>query len=957
MKNGWLAGAALSLLLSSCMCGGGGGGEDGGTEATLDVAASSLTVDRSTDVKADGADAVNITVTLMGSDAQPMANVVVALSATGDGNTLTQSVTTNAQGVATGTLKSTRAGMKTLSASVDSVELSQHPTVTFTASGAAHLVIGVQPSNAVAGAVIAPEIAVSIEDAFGNVLQTRTDITVAVSGGAVLKGSNLVRTAADGVARFVHLSIETAGRHTLVFSSAGVPDLTSASFDIRAGPVVTFAFVSQPTSAVAGTALSPAVTVRAQDVFGNTPDFSGEVMLRLPANAPTGATLGGTTTVNAVAGLATFSDLVIDNAATGYTLEALAPMLGIATSATFDIAPAAASQLRFVVQPGDSVSGQLISPAVSVVLVDAFENTAATSDVVTLSLNNNASLDGGVSLAATAGVAEFVDLSINLAGVDYMLTATSGALTAQSVTFDVIPAAPSALTSTLVASPSMVLADGMATSTVLATVRDAQGNSIAGATVVLSADAGTTVVQPPMTTDVAGQASGLVSASAPLLATVTADVGTVTLTTTIAFVACLPTTTRSCYTGTSGTADVGVCRSGTSTCDATGAWGSCVGEVLPTLEICGNARDEDCNGINDDSLDEDGDGWARCDGDCCDDPTSCSVPAAMNPGAVEVTNGLDDNCDGAVDNLAATACSTSTKFAAVSAFDIARSMDICQTATVAGRGAGLISAVQLLANGMSPNASALANLQNKQMAVTTVFGNTVVPLANATLAGLSTGAMRDANDPDWVIPITGTQFGQTIAFPTTGLLGSYLAQNNNQLVPGACGTVACPVGSGANDSAMVRLQLRVPTNATGFTFDYRFFSSEYQTFQCTQFNDHFLALLSSTSNGALTVRNVAVNALGQPVSVNAGRIDVCGGNGKNCGTCPLGTAALAGTGFDNVNGGATPWQTATGTVTAGEVMTLELMIFDVADQAYDTDVLLDNFRWTTVTNAPISQPQ
>ncbi|MBA4337206.1 hypothetical protein C0416_05570 [bacterium] len=56
-----------------------------------------------------------------------------------------------------------------------------------------------------------------------------------------------------------------------------------------------------------------------------------------------------------------------------------------------------------------------------------------------------------------------------------------------------------------------------------------------------------------------------------------------------------------CVSGTTSRcgSDEGECRAGTSTCTG-GFWGVCVGYVGPTAEICGNLRDENCNGIADD---------------------------------------------------------------------------------------------------------------------------------------------------------------------------------------------------------------------------------------------------------------------------------------------------------------------------------------------------------------------
>jgi len=62
---------------------------------------------------------------------------------------------------------------------------------------------------------------------------------------------------------------------------------------------------------------------------------------------------------------------------------------------------------------------------------------------------------------------------------------------------------------------------------------------------------------------------------------------------------CEPGTTTSCYSGTPGTEDIGVCRAGTKTCvpDGTG-YDACEGEIVPSTEICTTPEDEACDGPN-----------------------------------------------------------------------------------------------------------------------------------------------------------------------------------------------------------------------------------------------------------------------------------------------------------------------------------------------------------------------
>ena len=143
----------------------------------------------------------------------------------------------------------------------------------------------------------------------------------------------------------------------------------------------------------------------------------------------------------------------------------------------------------------------------------------------------------------------------------------------------------------------------------------------------------------------------------------------------------------------------------------------------------------------------------------------------------------------------------------------------------------------------------------------------------------------------------------------------------------------------------LRLSVRVPTNAQSFSYDFRFFSAEYWTYSCTQYNDFYLALLTSGAMGIPADKNISFDSLSNPVSVNNGFFDYC--VPKGCYTCPLGTSALNGTGMQlSSTGGGTSWLTTTAPIVPGETMVLELMIFDVSDGVLDSLTLLDNFEWS-----------
>lgn len=59
---------------------------------------------------------------------------------------------------------------------------------------------------------------------------------------------------------------------------------------------------------------------------------------------------------------------------------------------------------------------------------------------------------------------------------------------------------------------------------------------------------------------------------------------------------CTAGQTQACsYSGPAGTENVGICRAGSKTCQG-GYWAACEGEVLPQTEICGDGIDNNCDG-------------------------------------------------------------------------------------------------------------------------------------------------------------------------------------------------------------------------------------------------------------------------------------------------------------------------------------------------------------------------
>src|SRR5207247_1333305 len=316
-----------------------------------------------------------------------------------------------------------------------------------TAGVATQLVFGTQPSTTVANRLITPAVKVRALDALGNLVPSFAgSVTVALGtnpGGATVSGTTPV-TAVGGVATFSDLSINKTGTgYTLTASASGFAPVTSTAFDITPGTATQLAFTPQPSTTVAGAAISPAVQVTALDPAGNAvPGFTGSVTVALGTN-PGGATLGGATTVAAVNGVASFGDLSANKTGTGYALTATATGLTPATSSGFTITPGAATQLVFGTQPSTTVANRQITPAVKVRALDAFGNVATEfTGPVAIALGSNpggSTLSGTTPVAAVSGVATFF-VSLNKTGTGYTLTASAGGFApVTSTAFDITP--------------------------------------------------------------------------------------------------------------------------------------------------------------------------------------------------------------------------------------------------------------------------------------------------------------------------------------------------------------------------------------------------------------------------------------------------------------------------------------------------------------------------------------
>jgi hypothetical protein len=203
------------------------------------------------------------------------------------------------------------------------------------------VVLTVQPTNATAGAAIAPAIRAELQDDLGNVAGlSSAPITLSIAnnpaGGSLF--GNTTRNAVNGVVHFDDIFIDRAAEgYTLSASSAGLTADTSSAFNITPGPAARLGFGVQPSDVPPFEPINPPVEVRVEDQFGNlVPTATNPVSVAIGAN-PGGGTLSGTLTRNASGGIAVFDDLSIDIFGEGYTLTSVSDGLAGIESTSFEV--------------------------------------------------------------------------------------------------------------------------------------------------------------------------------------------------------------------------------------------------------------------------------------------------------------------------------------------------------------------------------------------------------------------------------------------------------------------------------------------------------------------------------------------------------------------------------------------------------------------------------------------
>ena len=351
--------------------------------------------------------------------------------------------------------------------------------------------------------------------------------------------------------------------------------------------------------------------------------------------------------------------------------------------------------------------------------------------------------------------------------------------------------------------------------------------------------------------------------------------------------------------------------------------------VHPGADECnangnGDGIDNNCNQFIDEGClnsDADGDGYTVGQGDCND------ADATVNPAAYEVPgNNKDDNCDGRVDEP--TECDCTGTFDPNDVNSYIKALELCQTPQIQ---------------------NAVLNGNPKSRGIFTSFGSYAprVP-SSCNFVILSTG-VAGSKDPQ--------------EDSTASNLGNEYSPN----------PAAYPENPGIDyepakvyDYTEIRMSLLVPSNAKSFSFDFVFLTSEYPEYTCTNYNDTFIAWLTSQSyKGNISFdgnhNTIQVNSAffgADPAAMSGTGYEVVS---DSCDWMGFGTprpgCTLPTVGNSCTTGGTTGWLTTTSPATPGEMIDLTFSIFDEGDHILDSMVIIDYFRWeVTGSSGPCTDP-
>ena len=470
------------------------------------------------DSVADGAMANTLQVKVTDANGNALAGQTVSVLA-GNGATTAPTVTTQPDGTVEISVTSQTAGTSAVTASINSSSLSRNVTFVADVRTAKIASLEVTQDNSVADGAMANTLRVKVTDAFGNALNGQTVSVMADNGATV---APTVITEPDGTVE-ISVTSQTAGTSTVTASINNSSQSRNVTFiaDVRTAQIADLVVIKDGSEADGATANT--LRARVTDAFGNA--LAGQTVSVLADNGATTAPTvitepDGTVEISVTSQTAGISAVT----ATINNSTASQNVMFIADVRTAKIAD-------LVVIKDDSVADGAMANTLQVKVTDANGNALAGQTVSVLAGN-------GATTAPTVttqpdGTVE-ISVTSQTAGISAVTASINNSSQSRNVTF--IADVSTAQIASLEVTQDNAVADGAMANTLLVRVTDAFGNTLAGQTVSVLADTGTTVA-PTVITGLDGTVEISVTSQTAGTSAVTASINSSTASRNVTFVA------------------------------------------------------------------------------------------------------------------------------------------------------------------------------------------------------------------------------------------------------------------------------------------------------------------------------------------------------------------------------------------------------------------------------------
>ncbi|HAG9225559.1 TPA: hypothetical protein GGA44_15470, partial [Escherichia coli] len=436
-----------------------------------------------------------------------------------NGATVASTVTTQPDGTVEISVTSQTAGTSTVTASINSSSQSQNVTFVADVSTAKIGDLAVIKDGSVADGATANTLQVKVTDANGNVLAGQTVSMMAGNGATVVP---TVTTGPDGTVE-ISVTSQTAGVSAVTASinnSSLSRDVTFVA-DVRTAQITDLAVIKD--GSVADGAMANMLRARVTDAFGNM--LAGQTV---SVTAGNGATVASTVTTKPDG---TVEISVTSQTAGSSTVTATINSSSQSRNVTFVADVRTAKIADLVVIKDGSVADGATANTLRARVTDAFGNALAGQTVSVLA-------DNGATVAPTVttqpdGTVE-ISVTSQTAGTSTVTASINSSSLSRDVTF--IADVRTAQIADLVVIKDGVVADGAMANMLRVRVTDANGNTLGGQTVSVTADnsamvASTVITGPDGTVEIS------VTSQTAGISAVTVSINNSTLSQNVTFIA------------------------------------------------------------------------------------------------------------------------------------------------------------------------------------------------------------------------------------------------------------------------------------------------------------------------------------------------------------------------------------------------------------------------------------